>query len=163
MFRRPAVHVVSLLASAAIVLTLTTPAQALTSDPLSDLLHGLSGETDQEAQPAGEEIVERATITARNQKLRAGCRTYSITYDVEVPSDDWTLESSIVDRRGKGVASFAIISPNDDAVDTLTYRLCRSATVPGKFRIRSVLNWYDDPSTPNQVKVPVTRFRLSRP
>lgn len=162
MSRRPAAHVVSLLASAAIVLTFSTPAHALTSDPLSDLLHGLTGDTEAE-QPASGEIVERATITARDQKLRPGCRTYSITYDVEVPTDDWTLESSIVDRRGKGVASFAIISPNDDAIDTLTYRLCRGATVPGTFRIRSVLNWYDDPSTPNEVKVPVTRFRLSRP
>ncbi|WP_036490319.1 hypothetical protein [Nocardioides sp. CF8] len=162
MSRRPAAHVVSPLASAAIVLTFSTPAHALTSDPLSDLLHGLTGDTEAE-QPASGEIVERATITARDQKLRPGCRTYSITYDVEVPTDDWTLESSIVDRRGKGVASFAIISPNDDAIDTLTYRLCRGATVPGTFRIRSVLNWYDDPSTPNEVKVPVTRFRLSRP
>lgn len=163
MSRRPAAHVVSLLASAAIVLTFSTPAQALTSDPLSDLLHGLTGDTEQAEQPASGEVVERATITARDQKLRRGCHTYSITYDVEVPTDDWTLESSIVDRRGKSVASFAVISPNDDAIDTLTYRLCRGATVPGTFRIRSVLNWYDDPSTANQVDVPVTRFRLSRP
>ncbi len=94
--------------------------------------------------------------------LHKGCHRYFFAYAVQVPTEDWTLEVSIVDRRGQGVASFAYIGPSDPKTRTTEFRLCRNATVPGKFRIRSVLNWYDDPSVPIPAYVPVTRFRLAR-
>lgn len=103
------------------------------------------------------------TTSAPSGTLRNGCHRYSYTYAVQVPTEDWTLEISIVDRRGHGVASFAFIGPADEKAQTPTYRLCRNSTVPGRFRIRARLSWYDDPSTPQLVPVPVTRFRLARP
>jgi len=103
------------------------------------------------------------TTSAPSGTLRNGCHRYTYTYAVQVPTDDWTLEISIVDRRGLGAASFAFIGPADEKTQTPAYRLCRSSTVPGRFRIRAMLNWYDDPSTPHLVPVPVTRFRLARP
>ena len=95
--------------------------------------------------------------------LRKGCHTYRFAYVAQVPTEDWTLEVSIVDRRGLAVASFAFIGPTDPKTQTTSYRLCRGATVPGTFRIKSILNWYDDPSMPIPAYVPVTRFRLARP
>ena len=73
------------------------------------------------------------------------------------------MEVSILDRRGQAVASFAFIGPSDPKTQTISYRLCRGATVPGKFRIKGILHWYDDPSVPNRAYMPVTRFRLARP
>ena len=95
--------------------------------------------------------------------LRKGCHRYHFAYVVQVPTEDWTLEVSILDRRGQAVASFAFFGPSDPKTRTTSYRLCRGATVPGTFRIKGILNWYDDPSVPIPAYVPVTRFRLARP
>lgn len=94
--------------------------------------------------------------------LHKGCHRYFYAYAVQVPTEDWSLEVSIVDRRGHSVASFAYIGPSDPKTQTSEFRLCHNATVPGTFRIRSVLNWYDDPSVPIPAPVPLTRFRLAR-
>jgi hypothetical protein len=127
------------LAAATAVITLAAPSHALGSD----------------------DVV--VATSASSGTLRTGCHRYSYAYAVQVPTEDWTLEISIVDRRGQGVASFAFIGPADEKTATPEYRLCRASTVPGRFRIRVKLNWYDDPSTPQLVPVPVTRFRLARP
>lgn len=95
--------------------------------------------------------------------LKPGCHQYFYAYAVEVPTNDWSMEVSIVDRRGKAVASFALLGPADPKTDTSSFTLCRGATVPGKFRIRSLLNWYDDPAVAVPAYVPVTKFRLARP
>ena len=95
--------------------------------------------------------------------LRKGCHTYRFAYVVQVPTDDWTLEVSIIDRHGGGVASFAFLGTADPKTQTSSYRLCRNATVPGTLRIKSILNWYDHPSVPIPAFVPVTRFRLASP
>lgn len=134
-----------LLAAASTVVTLAAPSHAVGSAALR---------TDD---------VAGATTSAPSGTLRSGCRRYSFTYAVQVPTEDWTLEVSIVDRRGHGVASFAFIGVADEKTQASQYRLCRASTVPGKFRIRARLSWYDDPSTPIPVPVPVTRFRLARP
>ncbi|WP_310526435.1 hypothetical protein [Nocardioides sp.] len=102
------------------------------------------------------------TTSAPSGLLRRGCHTYAYSYAVQVPTQDWALEVSIVDRRGHGVASFAYIGPYDEVAETTPFRLCRAATVPGRFRIRSTLNWYDDPMTPIPAPMSVTRFRLAR-
>ena len=60
-------------------------------------------------------------------------------------------------------ASFAYLGPADPKTQTSSFTLCRRATVPGKFRIRSILNWYDDPAVAIPAFVPVTKFRLARP
>ncbi len=114
------------------------------------------------AEARTEAEVIGGNTAALDGKLRKGCRRYHFAYVVQVPTDDWSLEVSIVDRRGRGVASFAFISTVDPETQTTSYRLCRAATVPGTFRIKSNLLWYDDPSVPNPAYVPVTRFRLAR-
>jgi hypothetical protein len=138
------------------------------SRPLSVVLAGLlvaATTTVIRAAPSHAQLTDDVggTTSAPSGTLRNGCRRYSFTYAVQVPTEDWTLEVSIVDRRGHGVASFAFLGPADEKTQTPVYRLCRASTVPGRFRIRAQLSWYDDPSTPHPVPVPVTRFRLARP
>jgi hypothetical protein len=47
-------------------------------------------------------------------------------------TEDWTLEISIVDRRGHSVGSNVFIGPQDAKTAASAFRMCRASTVPGK-------------------------------
>lgn len=115
------------------------------------------------AQARLQDEVIGGNTAANDGILRKGCHRYFFAYVAQVPTDDWTMEISILDRRGKAVAAFAFLGPSDPKTQTTSYRLCRGATVPGKFRIKGRLEWYDTPSEPIPAFMPVTRFRLARP
>jgi hypothetical protein len=102
------------------------------------------------------------TLTASDGTLRRGCHTYSFRYAVEVPYDDWMLETSVRDRRGRGVASHAFLGPYDPRSQRVTYRLCRGATRAGRFTITGTLVAYDDPDRGTTVRLPPESFRLRR-
>ncbi|QIK76052.1 hypothetical protein [Nocardioides piscis] len=151
----------SRLLTALLIATLAVIAQPSPAKSDPDLLPDL-GLTS--TSTSGEESPQEASgrTYASDRVLRRGCRTYRFSYEVDVPSRDWELTTWIVDRRGKGVASH-FFGPGLPKADTASFKLCRAATVPGKFRIRARLFWYDEPTTPIKVDVPVTRFRLARP
>ena len=111
--------------------------------------------------PAGA-VEAGGTLDAADGTLRRGCHTYSFTYAVQVPYDDWALETSVRDPRGHGVASQAFIGPYDARSRRVTYRLCRGATRPGRFTVTGKLTAYDDPSEGTVVQLPVASFRLRR-
>ena len=99
---------------------------------------------------------------ARNATLRKGCRRYRFSYAVSTPYDDWTLETSVVDPRGKGVASGALIGPSDPRSGEIDYTLCRRATKAGRFTITGKLISYDG-TEETVVQLPASTFRLRRP
>jgi hypothetical protein len=99
---------------------------------------------------------------AADGKLRHGCHGYAFTYAVTTPYDDWTLETEVVDPRGRSVASHAFIGPSDPSQGTGRYTLCRWATRAGQFTIRGKLTWYDGPEGV-EVSLPASTFRLRRP
>ena len=103
------------------------------------------------------------TTAAPDGVLKRGCNTYHWSYALQVPSSEWTLEVSIVDRQGHGIGSFAFIGPSHPTARGVSYRLCRWATVPGRFRIRSKGVWYDGPTEMGRIDIPLTVFRLRRP
>ena len=142
------------------VLTALSSAGSASASPdlLPDL--GLTSTDGSEADEAPQQASGKTW--ARDRVLRQGCRRYAFKYDVDVPSNDWSMEISIVDRRGKAVSAHAFFGPAHAKIAQVRFGLCRGATVPGKFRIRTTLHWYDDPSEPIKVDVPVSRFRLSR-
>ena len=111
--------------------------------------------------PAGASEVG-GSVQATDGKLRGGCHTYSFDYAVETPYDDWSLETTVVDPRGEGVASHAFLGPYDPKAQRATYRLCRWATRPGRFTVRAKLVAYDDPSEGTEVLLPEATFRLRR-
>lgn len=155
-----------LVASTAVTVALSAliaavPPTAQAANPLPIPLPTGTSDPSPAETPAAEPAT--ATVSVPDGVLKRGCRIHKFTYTVDVPTDDWTLEASIYDRRGKGINSQALMGPNDPRTDTLKFKVCRWATVAGKFRIRAVLNWYDDPEVANRVDLPVTKFRLRRP
>jgi hypothetical protein len=119
----------------------------------------LSPTPDQPPEAAGQVGGHTA---ARDGVLRKGCRRYRFSYAVSTPYDDWTLETSVVDPRGKGVASGALIGPSDPRSGALGYTLCRRATKAGRFTITGKLISYDGMEE-TVVQLPVSTFRLRRP
>jgi hypothetical protein len=99
-------------------------------------------------------------LDAPDGRLKRGCKDYAYSYAVTVPSDDWTFDITMQDRRGKGVNSQSLLGPNDDESGVLSYRLCRWATVAGRFTLSGVLVSYDgDRATTVEV---TESFRLRR-
>ena len=112
--------------------------------------------------PPAQAVEAGGSLTASDGRLRAGCHPYSFVYAVQVPYDDWMLETSVRDPRGRGVASHAFLGPYDPRSQRVTYRLCRGATRPGRFTITGRLVAYDDPAQGTRVDLPVETFRLRR-
>lgn len=124
--------------------------------PLPQPSSGDGSSTD----PSAGQVVVSGALDAPDGRLKRGCKDYAYAYAVSVPSDDWTFDITLQDRRGKGVNAQSLLGPNDDESGVLTYRLCRWATVAGRFTLRGSLVSYDgDRAT----TVDVTEsFRLRR-
>ena len=100
-----------------------------------------------------------AQTSAEDGVLRKGCRRYRYSYAVSASSDDWRLETSIVDRNGKSVAAGVVMGNNHPAAGEQLYDLCRYATRPGRFTITGSVTTYDGKEQ-TAVAVPETTFRL---
>lgn len=152
-----AVAVVTLAASAftLVVVSLGAPT-AHASEPLPTLFPTPT------ATPTSTEPPASATVSSPDGRLRKGCKRYLMTYEIIAPSEEWVLEVSVVDRTGSGLASFALIGGTEPKAGKDDFRICRWATVPGKFRIRAKLSWYDNVGQETVVRAPVAKFRLRR-
>ena len=118
------------------------------------------GASETDTQPQVQQVEVSASMHAADGRLRRGCKDDRFTYAVTTPSEDWTFDITLQDRRGKGVNAQSLIGPNDPVTDVLTYRLCRWATVPGRFTFTGVLVSYDGAQ---ETSVTVTEtFRLRR-
>ena len=100
-------------------------------------------ESGTDAQQQVQQVEVSGALEAADGRLKRGCKDYQFTYRVTTPSEDWTFDITMQDRRGKGVNSQSLIGPNDPTTDVLTYRLCRWATVPGIFTLKGLLVSYD--------------------
>jgi hypothetical protein len=98
---------------------------------------------------------------AADRTLRSGCHDYHYRYVVKAPTNDWTLETFLIDPRGDRVGSGSFSAESDPPRGRPAFRLCRYATRPGRFAIRAKLIWYDG-SEAHPVRFEVTRFRLRR-
>ena len=117
-------------------------------------------ESGTDTQQQVQQVEVSGALEAADGRLRRGCKDYQFTYRVSTPSEDWTFDITLQDRRGKGVSSQSLIGPNDPTTDVLTYRLCRWATVPGIFTMKGQLVSYDGAQ---ETSVTVTEtFRLRR-
>jgi hypothetical protein len=108
-------------------------------DPLPVPLPTDGPTTDAPAEP----VAVSGTLDAPDGRLKRGCKDYRYAYAVSVPSDDWTFDITLQDRRGKGVNAQSLLGPNDDETGVLTYWLCRRATVAGRFTLKGALVSYD--------------------
>ena len=111
-------------------------------------------------EPTTAQVEVAGALDAPDGRLKRGCKDYRYAYAVTTNSDDWTFDITMQDRRGKGVNSQSLLGPNDDEAGVLTFRLCRWATVAGRFTLSGVLVSYDGD---RETSVTVTEtFRLRR-
>jgi len=102
-------------------------------------------------------------LDAPDGRLKRGCKDYRYAYSVTTESDDWTFDITMQDRRGKGVNSQSLLGPNDDEAGVITYRLCRWATVAGRFTLSGVLVSYDGDRETSVSVTETFRLRRTRP
>lgn len=102
------------------------------------------------------------STSAADGLLRRRCRTYRYAYAVSTPHDDWTLETSIVDRRGKSVHAAVVFGSSEPKEGVKEFEMCRWATKPGTFTISGTLVSYDDDRT-TEAQLPESTFRLRLP
>ena len=93
--------------------------------------------------------------------LRDGCRGYRYHYVVSTPTNDWMLETSLVDPRGKTLSSGVFFPDSDPRRGPGTFRFCRYTTRPGKFTIKATVHWYNG-SEEHRASFKPSHFRLRR-
>jgi hypothetical protein len=144
----------TLLATAALVMTSLLP---VPGPPELPILPPPPSE-----EQASDPLVVSGQVAAADGRLRKGCKTYAYTYAVTTPTDDWTLEITVRDRRDRGVNAQALLGGSDAASGTITYRLCRWATVPGLFTISGRLIGYDGYDSAETTLTDTFRLRRTR-
>lgn len=101
-------------------------------------------------------------LSAPNQKLRKGCRTYSYSYSITVPQgDDFDLETFVTDKRGVSQASDVILSGADPLSGVKHMTICRSNTVRGTFTLHGTLYTNDGSGPTTTTPLPDATFKLT--
>jgi hypothetical protein len=98
---------------------------------------------------------------APDRVLRDGCHGYRYHFVVNPPTNDWILETFLVDPTGETIASGAFSADSEDKRDHGSFRFCRYNTKPGRFTIRAKLTWYGNDEHKTWLKR--SHFRLHRP
>jgi hypothetical protein len=93
---------------------------------------------------AAESDVEAGTGTTAmpDQVLRQGCRSYGYTYSLAPGSDDWILETFLLDPRRQRVAANVYTSDTESKSGDGVFSFCRNVTRFGTFKIRAKLTSY---------------------
>lgn len=94
------------------------------------------------AAPASANTSEYGHTGARDRVLRPSCHNYRYHFVVKAPTNDWTLETFLIDPTGDTLASGAFSSESEDNRDHGHFRICQFNTRPGRFAIRAKLTWY---------------------
>ena len=94
-------------------------------------------------EPEPPEYQVSGSTAASDGTLRRGCRPYRYSYTVSTPHHDWTLETSVLDRRGKSVHAGVLFGSSAAKTGEQVYEMCRWATTPGAFTITGRLISYD--------------------
>ena len=99
--------------------------------------------------------------------LRTGCHGYRYHYVVEPPTNDWILETFLMDPRHRRIASNAFSSDSEHKRGHGKFRFCRYSTSPGRFTIRAKVTWYTTPilgaQKAHRAWLDTSHFRLRLP
>lgn len=102
------------------------------------------------------------STAAKRQKLRTGCHSYKFSYRVDVPTDEWFAEITLVSPDGEAIASRDFKAFAGDArAATRRFRVCDVSTRPGRHKITMKVTSQVDRDERTQRSAP-TRFRLVR-
>jgi len=125
------------------------------------LLGLLSFQAPATAAQAAESRPEWGSISAKDGVLKASCRNYRYHYTVTVPDDGyWDLSVRLVDPRGKKVWFGYLYDGADPDSGRETFRLCRSQSVPGVYKLKAVVSVQDFAGPEQRGRLKTARFRL---
>ncbi len=113
------------------------------------------------AAPADATTAAYGRTHADDGRLRSGCHNYRYHYVVDTPTNDWTLETFLVDPHGETIASGAFLVGSDPRRGIGRFRFCRYSTRAGKFTIRAKVHWYNG-SEEHKAFFNPSHFRLRR-
>lgn len=120
------------------------------------------GVTPTSPAQAVEEEPEWGSVSAEDGVLKRGCRSYSYQYAVTPPSDGyWDLSVRVVGPAGRTLF-FSYQHGETARSGTATYRLCRSETRPGRYKLKARVSVVDNDEEA-QGRLPTVRFRLRSP
>ena len=101
-------------------------------------------------------------VNAENGVLKRGCRTYYYTYEVRPPGDGyWDLGVSVVGPGGRTLF-YSYVSHGRPTSGTASYRLCRSETRPGRYKLKALVTVQDNDEQV-QGRLPTVKYRLRNP
>jgi hypothetical protein len=103
---------------------------------------------------------EWGSVSAEDGILKRGCRTYEYQYAITPPTDGyWDLSVRVVGPSGRTL--FFSYQPDGESAlsGTATYRLCRSETRPGLYKLKALVTVQDNDEQV-QGRLPTERFRL---
>lgn len=113
------------------------------------------------AVPASATTSKYGHTGSRDRVLRPSCHNYGYHFVVKAPTNDWTLETFLVDPTGDTLTSGAFSSESEANTGHSHFRICRPSTVPGRFKIRAKLVFYTG-NAPHTVWFTPSHFRLHR-
>ncbi|MBJ7357526.1 hypothetical protein [Nocardioides sp.] len=106
---------------------------------------------------------EWGSVSVENGVLKRSCRNYPYTYAVTVPEQGlWDLNVSLVGPGGRVVWFGYLTEGANPEQGTATFRLCRSKTKPGRYRLEAVVSVQDNNENTAGSLDPVS-FRLRKP
>ena len=111
--------------------------------------------------PASANTARYGHTARRDGTLWPSCHDYRYRYVVKAPTNDWVLETFLIDPTGTRLASNVFGSTSEPRRGRGTFRFCRYSTRPGRFTIRAKLTWYNG-STEHRVRFLPSHFRLHR-
>lgn len=112
---------------------------------------------------AAEVKPEWGSVSAQDAALKAGCRNYRYRYEVTPPAlGDWDLNVSLVAPGGRTIWFGYLSEGANPAAGTATYRLCRSKTPPGRYKLKAVVT-NEHANDVESARLPTVRFRLRKP
>jgi hypothetical protein len=113
------------------------------------------------AVPSAAEARSYGHTGAPDRVLRNGCHGYRYHFVVKPPTNDWILETFLVDPRGETIASGAFSADSENKRDHGAFHFCRYNTRAGRFTIRAKLTWYG--SAEHKTWLRRSHFHLTRP
>jgi hypothetical protein len=120
------------------------------------------GVTPTGAAQAADVKPEWGSVSAQDGVLKRGCRSYQYQYAITPPSDGyWDLSVRVVGPAGRTLF-FSYLHAESALSGTATYRLCRSETRPGRFKLKALVT-VEDSNEQVQGRLPTVRFTLRRP
>jgi hypothetical protein len=106
---------------------------------------------------------EWGSVSAENGVLKRGCRSYDYQYAITPPEDGyWDLSVRIVGPTGRTLFFSYLPDGESPQSGTATYRLCRSETRPGIYKLKALVTVQDNDEQV-QGRLPKVKFRLRSP